>query len=115
MLNDKDISLKDYTTHYSKNVYQNFINEFIKIGNKDERNETNGYKIKVRTRIIVNKFMEYTKDILPLFKIKEYEIEDKLLNKELQQQILGLTKCEIAYVRYSGISYRSFIGIELKN
>lgn len=107
-----NISFKNATTHYRTEVYQNFINEIIQIGDlTKERN--NSYKFKVRTQTIINKFNNWCKinKIDSLFKINE---NDSLFSKELQSKICELTNSQIKCVKYTGTDYQSFIGITLK-
>ena len=107
-----NISFKNSTTHYHTKVYQDFIMKFITIGNQ-ERFKNGGYKFKVRTQTIINKFNDWCKKnkIDSLFKINE---NDSLFSKELQSKFCELTNCEIKCVKYTGIDYQSFIGIILK-
>ena len=108
-----NISLKSCTTHFHTEVYQNFINEFIEIGNKNKDEKTKAYLYKVRTQTIINKFNNYImeNEIEPLFKLNE---KDALFNKELMNIFIKLTNCKIACAKYEGIDYQSFIGIMLK-
>jgi len=107
-----NISFKDSTTHYNNQVYKDFINEFIQIGNLDkERNSS--YKFKVRTQTIINKFNNWCNinKIDSLFKMNE---NDSLFSKELQSKMRDLTNCIIKSVKYNSVDYQSFIGITLK-
>jgi phage anti-repressor protein/predicted GIY-YIG superfamily endonuclease len=105
------ICLKDSTTYFNNQVYKDFVNSFIEIGNQ-EKDCKNAYKYKVRTNAVLEKFNNYIIDnnIKPLFKINK---NDSLFNKELIKTMCLLTNCRIGCVKHNGIDYQSFVGINL--
>ena len=100
-----NIRLKNHSSFFPIQIYKDFIEQNIHIGDRNYYNGKILYKIKYYD--VYNKFIEYTKDTCKLLKENE-----KIFNREFNEFILKFTNAKISNdVLFNGQKTKAFIGI----
>jgi len=110
-----NLCLKNYSSFYKNEVYENFINETYEIKN-DEKIEGKLYKYKENVANVMNKFLKYVeKNNIESFLVGLQTSGEFIRMRELKKNICKICNCKIAKnLTYDGVKHVSFIGIKLK-
>jgi predicted GIY-YIG superfamily endonuclease len=108
-----NLAIKNSTSFYSNEIYNNFISENIEINNLDKSRSKEGYIFKAKIDDVIFRFNNFVA-INNINSLCELENKDLLFRKEIKKIISEITSCKISKaVLYEGKRHVSFIGIKL--